>query len=167
MVKKSEPVKIRLRETEPADLEQIFEDQRDPTAVAMVVFKSRDRAAFDEHWATHQADETYLCRTITVGDDNHFAGFIATFNRNGVREIGYWITRSFWGLGIATAALQQFVAIEPIRPLYAGVAKHNTGSLRVLHKCGFKVVEREPAPVPLGSTEETPRIILRLDSSPG
>jgi RimJ/RimL family protein N-acetyltransferase len=41
------------------------------------------------------------------------------------------------GRGIATAALRQFVTDVDDRPLYAHAAKHNTGSVRVLEKCGF------------------------------
>jgi RimJ/RimL family protein N-acetyltransferase len=53
------------------------------------------------------------------------------------REVGYWIDRAFWGRGVATEALSAFLCLEHIRPLYAGVAKHNVASIRVLQKCGF------------------------------
>ena len=43
------------------------------------------------------------------------------------------------GRGVATEALSAFLRLEPIRPLYAGVAKHNVASIRVLQKCGFKL----------------------------
>jgi RimJ/RimL family protein N-acetyltransferase len=45
----------------------------------------------------------------------------------------------FWGRGVATEALSAFLGLEPVRPLYAGVAKHNVASIRVLQKCGFKL----------------------------
>jgi hypothetical protein len=37
---------IRLRDVETGDLAFFFEHQRDPVAVAMVAFRSRDRDAF-------------------------------------------------------------------------------------------------------------------------
>jgi RimJ/RimL family protein N-acetyltransferase len=43
------------------------------------------------------------------------------------------------GRGVATQALAAFLGLEPVRPLYAGVAKHNVASIRVLQKCGFKL----------------------------
>jgi len=43
------------------------------------------------------------------------------------------------GRGVATEALSAFLCLEPIRPLHAGVAKHNGASIRVLQKCGFKL----------------------------
>ena len=39
---------VLLRDVEPGDLPLFFEHQRDPVAVAMVVFRSRDKAEFDE-----------------------------------------------------------------------------------------------------------------------
>jgi hypothetical protein len=50
--------RIILRPVEPGDLPLFFEHQRDPIAVAMVAFQSRDRAAFDQHWAKILADKT-------------------------------------------------------------------------------------------------------------
>jgi len=137
--------RILLRPVEPGDLPLFFEHQRDPIAMAMVAFKSRDRAAFDQHWAKILADETGLIRTVAMTSDvspesprkEHVAGYIASWNADGKREIGYWIDREYWGRGIATAALCTFLRVEQTRPLYAGVAKHNAASIRVLQKCGF------------------------------
>jgi RimJ/RimL family protein N-acetyltransferase len=53
--------------------------------------------------------------------------------------VGYWLGREFWGKGIATRALEEFLQEIKTRPLYAHVAKHNIGSRRVLEKCGFAV----------------------------
>ena len=129
------PRDIRLREVEPGDLPLFFAHQQDPVAVEMVAFTSRDRAAFDQHWAKILADPTSLIRTVVV--DGEVAGNIGSFNREGEREVGYWIDRAYWGGGVGTAALSAFLRLEQTRPLHAGVAKHNIGSIRVLQKCGF------------------------------
>ncbi|MBA2433004.1 MAG: GNAT family N-acetyltransferase [Chthoniobacterales bacterium] len=134
-----------LRPVEPGDLPLFFEHQRDPLAVAMVAFQSRDRAAFDQHWAKILADKTGLIRTVVATFDDspesqpkeHVVGNIVSWNSDGQREIGYWIDRAYWGRGIATRALSAFLQLEQTRPLYAGVARHNAASLRVLQKCGF------------------------------
>ncbi len=126
---------VHLREVEPGDLPLFFEDQRDPEAVAMVAFKSRERTAFDQHWAKLLADDSCLARTILV--DDRVAGNIGSWTSEGKREVGYWINRAFWGCGVATSALSAFLSLETTRPLHAGVAKHNAGSIRVLQKCGF------------------------------
>ncbi len=139
---------VILRDVEPDDLPIFFEHQRDPVAVAMVVFRSRDRAEFDEHWARILADDTSLKKTIVA--DGQVAGHIASFVRDGECEVGYWIERALWGRGIASAALAAFLCLEPRRPLYAGVAPHNIASLRVLQKCRFtlceSMIDQEPEP---------------------
>lgn len=55
----------------------------------------------------------------------------------GDTEITYWIDRNFWGQGIATRALKEFLAIETTRPIFGRVAFDNFGSQKVLKKCGF------------------------------
>lgn len=127
--------KVRLRDVEADDLALFFEHQRDPVAVAMVVFRSREATEFAQHWAKLLADSSLLKKTIVV--DGQVVGHIGSWLSDGKREIGYWIDRAFWGRGIATEALSAFLRLEPTRPLYAGVARHNTASLRVLQKCGF------------------------------
>ena len=127
--------KIQLRDVEADDLPLFFEHQRDPIAVAMVAFRSRDRDAFDQHWAKLLADETKLKKTVLV--DGQIVGNIGSWTSEGKREVGYWIDRAFWGRGVATDALSAFLRLEQTRPLYAGVAKHNVASVRVLQKCGF------------------------------
>lgn len=106
-------------------------------AVALVVFRLRERAEFDAHWAKILADKTALTKTIVA--DGQVAGHIASFLLEGKREIGYWIDRALWGRGIASAALSEFLRLEQRRPLYAGVARHNIASMRVLQKCGFRL----------------------------
>lgn len=138
---------VHLREVETDDLELFFEHQRDPVAVAMVAFQSRDRAAFDQHWAKLLADATSLKKTIVVASavsadspaQDQVAGHIGSWTSEGKREIGYWLDRAYWGRGIATEALTAFLRLEQTRPLYASAANHNAASLRVLQKCGFTV----------------------------
>jgi RimJ/RimL family protein N-acetyltransferase len=91
-------------------------------------------------------------------------GSIASFELDGRREVTYWIARQDWGRGIATRALQQFLAtIETARPLYARAASDNAASLRVLEKCGFARVGADRA-FAYGRGEETDEIVLRLDA---
>ena len=139
--------RVRLRDVEADDLPLFFEHQRDPIAVAMVAFRSRDRAAFDQHWAKLLADETKLKMTIVVASAvsadssaDQVVGNIGSWLSEGKQEVGYWIDRAFWGRGVATEALSAFLRLEQTRPLYAGVAKHNAASIRVLQKCGFTLL---------------------------
>ena len=74
-------------------------------------------------------------RTIKVNDV--IAGSVAKFVIENEAEITYWIDRNFWGQGIATTALKDFLKIEKIGPIYGFVAFGNYGSQKVLEKCGF------------------------------
>ncbi len=126
---------INLRDVEASDLAFFFAHQNDAKAAAMAAFTSRDKPAFAEHWAKLLRDDTSLKQTVLC--DGEIAGNIGSWNSHGKREVGYWIDRAYWGRGVATAALSAFLRLEQTRPLYAGVAKHNAASLRVLQKCGF------------------------------
>jgi RimJ/RimL family protein N-acetyltransferase len=124
-----------------SDLPILFEQQLDRLANHMAAFTSADPAdesAFRAHWARVLRDDAITKRTITV--DSAVAGHIASFDQDGKREITYWIGRQYWGRGVATRALTQFLVEVPGRPLQARVAKDNLASLRVLQKCGFSIV---------------------------
>ena len=149
---------VVLREVAAEDLPIFFAHQQEPDAVRMAAFPSRDRAAFDAHWARVLADETAIARTIVAAGE--VAGYIGSYGPAGAREVGYWIGREFWGRGVATAALTAFLRDVPSRPLYAHVAKSNGGSLRVLERCGFVVVGEDRAPAATGG-EVVDEFILR------
>ena len=141
---------VRLRPVIPTDLPIFFAHQADAESARMAAFASRDRAAFDAHWQKILADETVVARTILY--EGRVAGNIGHFVREGVPLVGYWLGKAFWGKGIATRALADFLAIVRTRPLYAHVAQHNRGSIRVLEKCGFTVAgEERGEPMPDGT----------------
>ena len=133
-----------LREVRDEDLPVLFEQWADPVAVQMAAFTASDhmdRDAFDRRWSRLRADETVLARVIV--DDENVTGSIGSWGDAGEREVTYWIGRSYWGKGIATDALNAFLAVERSRPLYARVASDNVASRRVLEQCGFRVIATE------------------------
>jgi RimJ/RimL family protein N-acetyltransferase len=135
---------VRLRDVELDDLPIFYEQQLDADAARMAAFPSRDRAAFDTHWATNiLGNPDAITRTIVV--DDRVAGNIGSWLQDGARLVGYWIGNEYWGKGIATRALTDFLDVVADRPLYAHVARHNIGSVRVLQKCGFSLTREENA----------------------
>ncbi len=131
---------VTLRDVIASDLSVFFVQQQDPEANHMAAFTSRDpsdRDAFDIHWAKIMSDETVIIKTILY--NGQIAGNIVKFIMFGQPEIGYWIGKEFWGKGIATQAVNAFLKILAIRPIYAAAARDNLGSLRVLQKCGFVI----------------------------
>ncbi len=132
---------IQLRSVRESDLPLFYEHQRDPIAYEMVGFTPRDHEAFMAHWHKIMADRSNVIKTIVVGGE--IAGNVLSFMRGDTREVGYWLGREFWGKGIATTALSLFLQRVKVRPLFAGVAKHNVGSIKVLEKCGFSLLTQE------------------------
>jgi len=147
--KKFFPGSIRLRGVREDDLQIFYEHQRDPEANQMAGFPAREYDAFMTHWHKIMGDKAVIMKTILF--DGQVAGNIVSFLRGDTREVGHWIGRELWNRGIATEALQKFLRHIKMRPLYAGVVKHNIASIRVLEKCGFAV-----------SREEEQEVILKL-----
>jgi RimJ/RimL family protein N-acetyltransferase len=73
----------------------------------------------------------------TVLVDETIAGSIAKFIMQGDTEITYWMDKKFWGKGVGTTVLKNFLTIEKERPIFGRVAFDNFGSQKVLEKCGF------------------------------
>ena len=134
---------VRLRDVEPDDLPIFFEQQLDGDATRMAGFPSRDRAAFDAHWAKNiLGNPAAVIQTILFADE--VAGNIGSWRQDAFRFVGYWIGKKYWDRGIATGALARMLVLVTERPLHAHVASHNLASIRVLEKCGFKFEHEEP-----------------------
>jgi len=132
------PNNIQLRDVIETDLPIFYEQQLDPEATQMAAFPSRSEEAFMAHWKDKVlANDSGQVQTILFNGE--VAGNIVCFEQLGEREVGYWLGKEFWGKGIASRALEEFLKTIETRPLYAHVAKHNIGSKRVLEKCGFTI----------------------------
>lgn len=153
---------VQLRDVTESDLLTFFEQQLDQEATHMAALPSRGREVFMSHWVRIMADRSTLIKTILFQQE--IAGNIVCFGQLGEREVGYWLGKEYWGKGIATRALEQFLTYVDTRPLYAHVAKHNVASRRVLEKCGFTIAGEDSffSPVFNKSIEE---YVLMLDTS--
>ena len=150
---------VTLRDVTVDDLAIFFEHQQDPIANRMAAFPARSWAEHLAHWRAILREPSVRTRTILCGEE--VAGSVVSYINEGVREVGYWLGREFWGKGIATRALAEFLTGEPTRPLYAHTAKHNIGSRRVLEKCGFSIIGEDSYPDPDGTVIE--EFVWRLD----
>lgn len=150
-----------LRDVEDSDLGVFYEHQLEPGAFEMAAFSPRrEREDHLSHWRNKiLADDTVYAKTVVVGDD--VAGNVVSWMHDGNRLVGYWIGKAHWGKGIATEALEQFVAQVSERPLYAFVAKHNLGSIRVLEKCGFRLSDN-PSSSPLDDPDDVEEFVYEL-----
>jgi RimJ/RimL family protein N-acetyltransferase len=156
--------RVRLRPVEPEDLPRMYDLQLDPESnrVAVTIPIPRTKVAFDSHWAKSLNDPKITARAILL--DSAFVGSISRFSTDGRDHVGYWIDRAFWGLGIASRALELLLVEVTDRPLFASVATTNTACLRVLQKCGFIVeqVRHSPASDRYPECEEAVLVLRRV-----
>ena len=89
------------------------------------------------------SEERQLCRAIVA--DGQAVGGIALVRGTDVSfrsaELGYWLSKAYWGRGIMTQAVEQicreaFDRWDIVR-IYAEPFAYNAGSRRVLEKAGF------------------------------
>jgi RimJ/RimL family protein N-acetyltransferase len=134
------PNGIQLRDVTEADLPILFEHQLNEEANRMAAFTAKDpsdREAFMARWEKILTNARTVNKVILL--EGQVVGNIACFEMFDEQMIAYWIDRAYWGQGITTEALTQFLNLVPTRPLYARAVKDNIGSVRVLQKCGFEI----------------------------
>jgi RimJ/RimL family protein N-acetyltransferase len=107
---------------------------------AFVCEDPEDKVAFDAHWNKILNSSQNTTRTIVA--EGQVAGHIACYPQGENMEVTYWLGREFWGRGLATQALNRMLHLVVDRPIFARAATDNIGSIRVLQKCGFKIIEK-------------------------
>jgi RimJ/RimL family protein N-acetyltransferase len=155
---------VLLRDVTEADLPIFFEQQRDPAANQMAAFTAKDpadREAFTAKWAKILGDDTVTKKAVLV--NGQVAGSVSSFVApwSGQLEVTYWVGREYWGRGIATKALTEFLGHLKARPVYARAAKDNIASIRVLAKCGFTISGHDKG-FANARGEEVEEVVLRL-----
>jgi ribosomal-protein-alanine N-acetyltransferase len=155
---------VVLKETEPGDLETLFVYQLDEEAAYMAAFINEnwnDKDAYLAKWNKLLTDKAVNSKTIFL--DNKVVGSVLIWQLRGDLQISYGVGKDYWNRGIATSALQQFLAITPERPLYGRIAFDNIGSFNVLTKCGFKKINEEKS-YAYARKKEIVEIVLLLNT---
>jgi len=132
-------MKITIRKSIESDLEVFFLNQTDEEANYMAAFTPKnpnDKDAYMTKWLKLMTDGSINMQTILV--DNNVIGCVVKFVMEGNAEITYAISKDYWAKGLTSKAVEQFLKIEPSRPIYGRVAFDNYGSQRVLEKNGFE-----------------------------
>ncbi|WP_066399780.1 GNAT family N-acetyltransferase [Neobacillus mesonae] len=155
--------RIMLRNVIEDDLPIFFKHQLDREALYMAAFTSKDPNDWDSfltHWNKILTNERIIKQAIIFEDI--VVGHVLCFEQFDELEVSYWIGKEYWGKGIATKALWEFLKHISIRPLYARAAKDNFGSLKVLENCGF-VITGEDSGFSNARGEEVEEFILTLN----
>ena len=127
-----------LRVVEESDIAIFFKHQLDPVSSWQVAFTHKDPAdenAFNVHMTEALRNETVVMRTIVI--DSEVVGYITKYEIEQEPQIGFVLGREFWGRGIATESIREFLSLFTRRPVYARTAFDNEASMRVLQKLGF------------------------------
>ena len=135
---------VRIQPTLQGDLAPLFEQQSDPAANYMAAFTAPDpydRDAYMQKWLgvldnPEIAMWSIYCDTVLLGS-------VLVYRMDGEPQLSYWIGKPFWGMGIATRAVELLLAQFTERPLYASAAEDNLGSRTVLVTCGFQSLRTE------------------------
>ena len=138
------PEDLTLRDTLESDLEIFFNNQLDKEAGHMAAFTAKDptdREAYFTKWKKLLQDDTKYNQTILW--DELIVGSISSYAMAGELHVTYWISKQYWGKGIATNALLAFLKKMHKRPLFGSAAFDNLASQRVMEKCGFKFLQLE------------------------
>lgn len=99
----------------------------------------------DAQWWVNTGSKAGIVRAIVV--NQQLVGCIGAepgmFEYKRSAEVGYWIDQTYWGKGIATHALTEFVPhvfrTTDIVRLFASVFSSNQASMHVLANCGFEL----------------------------
>jgi RimJ/RimL family protein N-acetyltransferase len=154
---------LTLRALTDDDLDALFVWESDPRAVQMAAFTRADpsdRGAFDAHYERVRSNPANTL--LAIEDDGEFVGTVSSFPMDGERNVSYWIAPARWGQGLASRALQAFLAIEQTRPLVGRIAEHNAASAKVLARAGFVEVGSDTGFAP-GVGADVVERIYRLD----
>ncbi|MDD1693216.1 MAG: GNAT family N-acetyltransferase [Methanoregula sp.] len=135
-----------LRDWGSGDIGSLVRHANNPRVAAMM------RDGFPSPY-THEDARRFIDLATTPGPhlflaievDGKACGGIGIHPLEDVRrrsaEIGYWLSESCWGRGIATDAVRAIVPVAfgtfDIIRLQAGIFSSNRASMRVLEKCGF------------------------------
>lgn len=155
---------VELREILDSDIDVFFDQQLDEQSNWMAGYameNPRDYAGFRTHWTKMMSDASFSGRTILWNDQ--VAGHVLCVELLSKPSVAYWIGKEYWGRGIATEGVRQFVGLVPTRPLYARVLADNHGSIRVLEKVGF-IREGTAKCIPNIRKAEFDELIFRLDA---
>jgi len=137
-------MKTSMRKSIESDLEVFFLNQADPEANHMAAFTSKDpydKNAYISKWQRLISDDTINMQTIVLGEQA--IGCVVKFMMEGEAEITYAIGKEYWGKGLTTNAVKQFLEIESTRPINGRVAYDNIASQRILEKAGFSRIGKE------------------------
>ncbi len=138
-----------LEPLKTADIGWVYALQHDPIGaeLAGVAGEFVSEPIFRKNMEAAIAQQLDGPRIFSIKAAGKMVGYIGCFRSSDQKlRISYWLTRSSWGQGIATAALNGLLHELPEKllnqKLYASVIEGNIASVKILEKFGFILLSR-------------------------
>jgi RimJ/RimL family protein N-acetyltransferase len=137
---------ITLRQFQTSDSEHLVTHLNTPDVIQYITGAiPSPYTKGDALWWIQHANQTDHIKAIEY--QGQFVGCISAtvgqFEYNNSAELGYWIGKCFWNLGITTEAVKQFseslFCTNKLNRLFVSVVAQNKASIRVLEKNGFSL----------------------------
>lgn len=169
-----ETERILLRKWQESDADALFKYASDPDV--------GPRAGWPPHKSIEESRE--IIKTVfntdtmwavvlkETGEAIGFAGYLPAGNSNlnipsNECEVGYWIGKPYWSMGICTEALKLVIDycfnVKGFKALWGDYFPENPASGRVMEKCGFRDTGRETVCPNLEVGSDRPVRIMKLE----
>lgn len=159
-MKQLETDRLILRSFDMSDVEDFFEYASGEGVGVMAGWPAHVNIKISEDILTRfvEVDDTYA---IVEKESGKVIGSLGihkklvdeNYDIEKQREIGYVLSKDYWGLGIMTEAVTEvlrYIKEETnIKVVYCNHYDHNVKSARVIEKCGFEFVENKVLDAPL------------------
>ncbi|MBR2342930.1 MAG: GNAT family N-acetyltransferase [Clostridia bacterium] len=139
--------RLVLRKISATDLEDCYEYSSDPEVPKYLLWYPHTERSFTRYYLgyverKYRRGEFYDWGIELDGKMIGTVGFTSLDVNNNAGEVGYVLNRRFWGLGIATEALNEVLRfgfeILSLERIYAKFIIQNEKSREVLCRCGMR-----------------------------
>jgi RimJ/RimL family protein N-acetyltransferase len=136
----------RLRRFRETDVDDLVRHANDPEVARWLRDRFPQPYTADDarSWIAMAREESQPWKFAIVDESGLIGGIGLEHGEDVYRyssELGYWLGRAHWGRGIVSSAVRAICSYGfselGRRRIYAHVFAPNTGSMRVLEKCGF------------------------------
>ncbi|MBR1846344.1 MAG: GNAT family N-acetyltransferase [Bacilli bacterium] len=153
-----ETPRLLLRPLHEEDAQMMFDNwASDPEVTRYLFWNAHEDISMTRYvlsrWEEEEKDPSCIRFGIEVKEDHQLIGSIDVVRYvDGVPEVGYCMSRRYWGKGIMTEACKAFLEHLKNRGFHKVIIcayVDNIGSNRVIQKCGLSWVKEVLIDVPL------------------
>ena len=153
-----ETPRLLLRPLHEEDAQMMFDNwASDPEVTRYLFWNAHEDISMTRYvlsrWEEEEKDPSCIRFGIEVKEDHQLIGSIDVVRYvDGVPEVGYCMSRRYWGKGIMTEACKAFLECLKNRGFHKVIIcayVDNIGSNRVIQKCGLSLVKEVRIDVPL------------------